>query len=298
MINQAAANTVLKTNQNRARLLISCPDQPGIVASVSRFLFEHGANIISSDQHTTDPVGGDFFMRVEFELPDLDRREAELERDFREVADKSAMDWRFARASRIKRMAIFVSKEDHCLVELLWQWKAGDYLADIVMVVSNHPDLRDTVEQWNIPFHYIPVTKETKAEAEREQLALMRDKVDFIVLARYMQILSPAFVELYRNNIINIHHSFLPAFIGANPYQRAYERGVKLIGATSHYVTEDLDEGPIIEQDVQRVDHRYNARELKRVGRFIERTVLARAVNWHINDRIIVHGNKTVVFTK
>jgi formyltetrahydrofolate deformylase len=298
MINQAAANTVLKTNQNRARLLISCPDQPGIVASVSRFLFEHGANIISSDQHTTDPVGGDFFMRVEFELPDLDRREAELERDFREVADKYAMDWRFARASRIKRMAIFVSKEDHCLVELLWQWKAGDYLADIVMVVSNHPDLRDTVEQWNIPFHYIPVTKETKAEAEREQLALMRDKVDFIVLARYMQILSPAFVELYRNNIINIHHSFLPAFIGANPYQRAYERGVKLIGATSHYVTEDLDEGPIIEQDVQRVDHRYNARELKRVGRFIERTVLARAVNWHINDRIIVHGNKTVVFTK
>jgi formyltetrahydrofolate deformylase len=298
MINAAAANNVLNINKNRARLLISCPDQPGIVASVSRFLYEHGANIISSDQHTTDPIGGDFFMRIEFELPELDHREEQLVRDFHAVAESYRMDWRFARASRIKRMAIFVSKEDHCLVELLWQWKAGDFLADIVMVVSNHPDLRETVEQWNIPFHYIPVTRDTKAEAERAQLELMQGKVDFIVLARYMQILSPAFVEQYRNNIINIHHSFLPAFIGANPYKRAYDRGVKLIGATSHYVTEDLDEGPIIEQDVQRVDHRYNSSELKRVGRFIERTVLARAVNWHINDRILVHGNKTVVFTK
>ena len=298
MINAAAANHVLNINKNRARLLISCPDQPGIVASVSRFLYEHGANIISSDQHSTDPVGGDFFMRIEFELPELDHREEQFVQDFQAVAETYRMDWRFARASRIKRMAIFVSKEDHCLVELLWQWKAGDFLADIVMVVSNHPDLRDTVEQWNIPFHYIPVTRDTKAEAEQAQLELMQGKVDFIVLARYMQILSPAFVEQYRNNIINIHHSFLPAFIGANPYKRAYDRGVKLIGATSHYVTEDLDEGPIIEQDVQRVDHRYNSSELKRVGRFIERTVLARAVNWHINDRILVHGNKTVVFTK
>lgn len=296
MINHSVAEKYLSTHNHRARLLISCPDQAGIVASVSRFLYEHGANIISSDQHTTDPVGGEFFMRIEFELPELEQKEASLIRDFGSIAERYQMDWRLTRANRIKRMAIFVSKEDHCLVELLWQWKAGDFVSDIVMVISNHPDLRETVEQWNIPFHHIPVTKDTKAEAEQAQLELMKDKVDFIVLARYMQILSPDFVDHYRHNVINIHHSFLPAFIGANPYQRAYNRGVKLIGATSHYVTEDLDEGPIIEQDVHRVDHGHNSADLKRVGRFVERTVLARAVNWHINDRILVHGNKTLVF--
>jgi len=298
MINQAVTNKFLEQNKNRARLLVSCPDGPGIVAFISKFLFDHGANIITSDQHTTDPQGGRFFMRVEFDLPDLENKEHMLERDFAEIARKYGMDYRFSRASRIKRMAIFVSKEDHCLVELLWQWRAGDLVADIVMVVSNHPDLRDIVEQWNIPFHHIPVTPETKAEAERRQLELMRGGVDLVVLARYMQILSPAFVEEYRNRIINIHHSFLPAFVGAKPYERAYERGVKIIGATSHYVTEDLDQGPIIEQDVQRVDHHYDIGGLKRVGRYVERTVLARAVNWHLEDRIIVYGNKTVVFKK
>lgn len=298
MINQSVAEKYLQKNKHKARLLISCPDQPGIVASVSRFLYEKGANIVSSDQHSTDPSGGEFFMRVEFELPGLEEREEELIRTFKPLAEEYRMQWRFSRASRIKRMAIFVSKEDHCLVELLWQWKAGDFVSDIVMVISNHPDLRETVEQWNIPFYHIPVTRDTKPEAEQKQLQLLEEQqVDLVVLARYMQILSPGFVDRYRNRIINIHHSFLPAFIGANPYQRAYERGVKLIGATSHYVTEDLDEGPIIEQDVQRVDHRHSSQDLKRVGRFIERTVLARAVNWHLNDRIIVHGNKTVVFT-
>lgn len=297
MLNESVVQQYLKSNNNRARLLISCPDQAGIVASVSRFLYEHGANIITSDQHTTDPTGGDFFMRVEFDLADLADKEAQLKDDFSSIAESYQMEWSLNQVNRIKRMAIFVSKEDHCLVELLWQWKAGDFVSDIVMVISNHPDLRETVEQWNIPFHYIPVDKHSKPEAERAQLELMKDKVDFIVLARYMQILSPNFVEQYRHRIINIHHSFLPAFIGANPYKRAYDRGVKLIGATSHYVTEDLDEGPIIEQDVQRVNHRYNSQDLKRIGRFVERTVLARAVNWHINDRIIVHGNKTVVFT-
>lgn len=296
MLNQQATQKYLELNANKARLLISCPDQPGIVASVSRFLYEHGANIITSDQHTTDPAGGIFFMRVEFELPDLEAKESQLKDDFARIAQDYAMDWRLSLAKRIKRVAIFVSKEDHCLVELLWQWRAGDFIADIAMVVSNHEQLRDISEQWGIPFYHIPVTKETKAEAEAAQLQLMDGKIDLVVLARYMQIVSPSFVEKYRYKMINIHHSFLPAFVGARPYERAYERGVKIIGATSHYVTEDLDEGPIIEQDVHRVDHSHNVADLKRVGRFVERTVLARAVNWHLEDRILVYGNKTIVF--
>jgi len=296
MIQQAITEKYMQVNRNRARLLISCPDQPGIVASVSRFLYEHGANIITSDQHSTDPRGGTFFMRIEFDLPELDRREEELKRNFAEIARYYQMEWKLTLASRLKRMAIFVSREDHCLLELLWQWRAGDFVSDIAMVISNHPDLRDIVEQWNIPFHHIPVDRDNKPAAERRQFELMEGAVDLVVLARYMQILSPEFVAKYRNNIINIHHSFLPAFVGAKPYERAYERGVKLIGATSHYVTEDLDEGPIIEQDVHRVDHSHNAADLKRVGRYVERTVLARAVKWHLEDRIIVHGNKTVVF--
>lgn len=296
MVNKLVMDKYLDANKHIGRLLISCPDQPGIVASVSQFLYEHGANIITSDQHTTDPEGGMFFMRVEFELPELEHLADQLKGDFAEIAEKYRMEWRFSLAKRMKRMAVFVSKEDHCLLELLWQWKAGDFFADIVMVISNHPDLRETVEQWNIPFHYIPVSKDTKQAAEQAQLELLDGQADFIVLARYMQILSNDFVDNYKNNIINIHHSFLPAFVGAKPYERAFDRGVKIIGATSHYVTEDLDEGPIIEQDVQRVDHSHRVGDLKRVGRLIERTVLARAVNWHVNDRIIVYGNKTVVF--
>jgi formyltetrahydrofolate deformylase len=278
-------------------MLISCPDQPGIVAAVSRFLYEHGANIVQSDQYTMDPAGGLFFIRIEFDLQDLEARRAKLESDFAEVAGQFRMQWSLHLASQKKRLAIFVSKEDHCLLELLWQWQAGDLNADIAMIVSNHPDMKPIADSFGIPYHHIPVTPDTKAEAERKQLeAVAAERIDTIILARYMQIISPAFIEPYRNRIINIHHSFLPAFVGGKPYAQAYNRGVKIIGATAHYVTEELDGGPIIEQDVQRVSHRDNVEDLKRIGRHIERIVLARAVVWHVEDRIIVHDNKTVVF--
>ncbi|MDF2835227.1 MAG: formyltetrahydrofolate deformylase [Paenibacillus sp.] len=277
-------------------MLISCPDRPGIVAAVSHFLYEHGANIVSSDQYTMDPEGGMFFIRFEFDLSDLDRELPVLVEDFARVADRFQMKWHTFRASRKKRLAIFVSKEDHCLMELLWQWRAGELDAEIAMVVSNHPDMRELVESFGITYHHIPVTADAKAEAERKQMEVVADKADIIVLARYMQIISPKFIEQFPNRIINIHHSFLPAFVGGKPYAQAYNRGVKIIGATGHYVTEELDGGPIIEQDVQRVTHRDNVEDLKRIGRTIERVVLARAVKWHIEDRVIVHGNKTVVF--
>jgi len=281
---------------NRGRLLISCPDQPGIVASVARVLFEQGANIVHSDQHSTDPSGGLFFMRVEFELPGLADALPTLERSFDAVAERFAMTWRITRAGIPKRLALFVTREDHCLQEILWQQRAGDLDARIIMVVSNRTALEPIARAWGIPFHHIPVTPDTKLEAERRQMALIDGQVDVVVLARYMQILSEEFVARWRNRIINIHHSFLPAFAGANPYRQAYERGVKLIGATAHYVTTDLDAGPIIEQDVVRVDHRHSVEDLRRVGRYIERMVLARALRWHVEDRILVHGNKTVVF--
>ncbi|AOZ92189.1 formyltetrahydrofolate deformylase [Paenibacillus crassostreae] len=282
--------------KERARMLISCPDGPGIVAAVSYFLHQHGANIVQSDQYTMDPEGGMFFMRIEFDLSDLDQKFVELKGKFQEVATKFAMNWQIHNVSRKKRMAIFVSKEDHCLVELLWQWQAGDLDGEIAMVISNHPDMKDYVESFGIPYHMIPVTADTKKEAEQRQLEVIGDDIDVIILARYMQIISPTFIQRYRNRIINIHHSFLPAFVGGKPYAQAYQRGVKIIGATAHYVTEELDGGPIIEQDVQRVSHRDDVRELKRIGRTIERVVLARAVKWHIEDRILVHENKTVVF--
>lgn len=281
---------------NRARMLISCPDGPGIVSTVSRFLYEHGANIVQSDQYTIDPEGGMFFMRIEFDLAQLEERIDSLKQDFAKIADRFQMEWNIFQLSHKKKLAIFVSKEDHCLVELLWQWQAGDLDAEISMVVSNHPDMKEYVESFGIPYYHIPVTPETKREAEQKQLEMVNGKVDLIVLARYMQILSPALIQPYRNRIINIHHSFLPAFVGSKPYAQAYDRGVKIIGATAHYVTEELDGGPIIEQDVQRVSHRDDVAELKRIGRTIERVVLARAVKWHIEDRILVHQNKTVVF--
>lgn len=284
--------------KDRACMLISCPDQPGIVAAVSRFLHEHGANIVQSDQYTMDPDGGMFFIRIEFDLLELDRRLDTLVMDFSEVvANKFNMNWRITPENRKKRLAIFVSKEDHCLLELLWQWQAGDLNADIALVISNHPDMRELVESMGIPYHVVPVTADTKQQAEDEQLKLVAEaEADCIVLARYMQIISPAFIKLYRGRIINIHHSFLPAFVGGKPYAQAYNRGVKIIGATAHYVTEELDGGPIIEQDVQRVSHRDDVNDLKRIGRHIERIVLARAVSWHVEDRILVHENKTVVF--
>ncbi|OXM88384.1 formyltetrahydrofolate deformylase [Paenibacillus rigui] len=281
--------------KNRARMLVSCPDQPGIVATVSRFLYEYGANIVQSDQYTNHD-GGMFYIRIEFDLEDLDTRREQLKSDFSAIAEKFQMKWSVNRASRKKRLAIFVSKEDHALLELLWQWQAGDLDADIAMVISNHNEMRSLVESFGVPYHHVPVTADTKAEAERKQLELVVDQVDAVVLARYMQIISPKFIEYFPNRIINIHHSFLPAFVGGKPYAQAHNRGVKIIGATAHYVTEELDGGPIIEQDVQRVSHRDNVDDLKRIGRHIERIVLARAVSWHVEDRVIVHGNKTVVF--
>ena len=281
---------------SRGRLLVSCPDRPGIVAAVSRFLYEHGANIVHSDQHSTDPSGGLFFMRIEFALARLDERLPDLEREFAAVSGPLEMQGRFTLEARRKRLAVFVSKEDHCLQELLWQQRSGDLKADIALVIGNHAQMASVVEPWGIPFHHVPVTGDTKAEAEARQLALIEDRADAVVLARYMQIISPTFIARWPDRIINIHHSFLPAFVGAKPYQQAYERGVKLIGATAHYVTADLDAGPIIEQDVRRVDHRHDPDDLRRIGRQIERAVLARAVGWHVEDRVLVHGNKTVVF--
>lgn len=283
--------------KNRGRLLIDCPDQPGIVAAVSQFLFEQGANIIESSQYSTNPHGGRFFMRIVFECDNLKAKSKDIERAFEPIAQKFSMDWKFTYVYDIKKMAIFVSKELHCLLELLWEWQNGDLMTDIALVISNHEDAREHVESLGIPFYYIPANKEIRAEAERKQLELLEKyDVDVIALARYMQILTPNFVAKYPNRIINIHHSFLPAFIGAKPYERAYERGVKLIGATSHYVTDDLDEGPIIEQDIHRVDHRDNVEDLKKIGRTIERSVFVRAVKWHLEDRILVHRNKTIVF--
>ena len=279
-----------------ARLLVTCPDAPGIVAAVTAFLRNHGANITALDQHSTDPEGGVFFLRAEFTLPG--GAGAGLEAAFaRVVAEPFAMDWRVDYADRPKRMAVMVSKVDHALLELLWQWRRGELDAEVGLVVSNHDDLRAEVERFGVAYHHVPVTRETKAEAEAATLALFEDAgVELVVLARYMQILSPAFVDRYPARVINIHHSFLPAFVGADPYRQAFERGVKVIGATAHYVTADLDEGPIIEQGVGRVTHRQTVADLKRVGQSLERDVLARAVRWHLEGRVLVHGNKTVVF--
>ncbi|MGK0291618.1 MAG: formyltetrahydrofolate deformylase [bacterium] len=281
-----------------ACLLITCPDQSGIVAAVSNFFFHHGANITSLDQHSTDPVEGTFFMRLEFQTPNLDLSKGILESTFQEtVAKRYQMEWNISYSFEKKKVAILVSKYDHALLELLWRWSRKELYIDIEMVISNHPDLQKAVENFGIPYHLVPVTKDTKEEAEQKTLELLKQgNVDFVVLARYMQILTANFVSHYPNQVINIHHSFLPAFIGANPYRQAYERGVKLIGATAHYVTSELDLGPIIEQDVIRISHRQNVKAHVELGKDIERTVLARAVKWHAEDRVIVHGNKTIVF--
>jgi formyltetrahydrofolate deformylase len=261
------------------------------VAAVSGFLSDADANILSSDQHSTDPEGGTFFMRMEFRLEGLLERRDELERAFAEqVADQLDMDWRIAYADQRKRTVLLASRDDHCLLDLLWRWRRGELDTDIVAVVSNHPDHERDVNGFDVPFHHIP------APAEEGMLELLAEKVDLVVLARYMQILSRDFLDRLAVPVINIHHSFLPAFVGADPYRRARDRGVKIIGATAHYVTEDLDAGPIIEQDVARVSHRQSVEELERIGRDIERVVLARAVNWHLEDRVLIHENRTVVF--
>ncbi|MFI4937527.1 MAG: formyltetrahydrofolate deformylase [Candidatus Berkiellales bacterium] len=280
-----------------ARLLITCPDRPGIIAAVSTFLKDHGANITDLDQHSSDPEGGTLFMRLAFQTPHLDISDKKLEQRFlQDVANPFKMEWQLHYAAQFKRIAIFVSKYDHALLEILWRWSRQELPLNIPFIISNHPDLANAAAHFNVPFHYVPITQETKKEAENKILALCEGKVDGIILARYMQILSEDFVSRYPNKIINIHHSFLPAFVGANPYQQAYDKGVKLIGATAHYVTQELDMGPIIAQDVVHVTHRLSADNLRELGQEIERKVLARAVKAHAEDKIIVNGNKTIVF--
>jgi formyltetrahydrofolate deformylase len=281
-----------------ATLLTSCPDGPGIVAAVSSFLYEQGANIVSSDQYSTHPEHGTFFMRTAFYLPELEREQdaAEFEAAFATLVARFRMDWRIAYASRRPRVALMASKEDHCLVDLLWRQRRGELAMDVVCVIDNHDDLRGEVEALGISYHHIPVTRETKREAEARALELLSGQVELVVLARYMQILSADFLQRVGCPVINIHHSFLPAFAGADPYGRAYERGVKLIGATAHYATEVLDDGPIVDQDVQRVGHGYTVEDLVRVGRDLERLVLARAVRSHLDDRVLVHEGRTIVF--
>ncbi|AWN23399.1 formyltetrahydrofolate deformylase [Deinococcus irradiatisoli] len=284
--------------RNTARLTISCADRKGIVAAVSQFLHHHGANIIHSDQHSTDPQGGQFFMRMEFHLDGLDLARDQFERAFqKEVAGPFEMTWKVWYTAQPKRMGIMISKYDHCFLDLLVRKRRGELDVEIPLVISNHDTLRGDAEMFGVPFTHVAVTRANKAEAEAEQARLFAEVgVDFVVLARYMQILSGDLLQALGVPVINIHHSFLPAFIGANPYRAAFERGVKLVGATAHYVTEELDAGPIIEQDVARVTHRETPETLMRLGRDVERQVLARAVKAHVEDRVLVSGNKTVVF--
>lgn len=279
------------------RLLLRCADRPGLVAAVSVFLAGAGANIVSLDQHATSQSGGTFMQRTIFHLPGLAAARDALERDFAEqVAGLYEMDFRLTEAAKTKRVAILASREDHCLLDLLWRNRRGEIDMSVAMVIGNHPELAEQVRPFGVPFIHIPSTKDIREHAEQRQLELLRGNVDLLVLARYMQILTPDFLAEVGCPLINIHHSFLPAFIGAAPYRRARERGVKLVGATAHYVTADLDEGPIIEQDVVRVDHRHEVDDLIRLGADVERAVLSRAVSWHCEDRIIRNGNQTVVF--
>jgi formyltetrahydrofolate deformylase len=282
------------------RLLISCPDRHGIVAAVSGFLFDRRANIVEADQHATEPEGGTFFMRMAFGGDELERepaRREEFERAFAEtVARRFDMEWRIAYPDAPRRVAVLASREDHCLLDLLWRWRRGDFDGDGTQVVSTFDHHRKDVEAFGVPFHHVPVPDDGQGGAEAQMLELLAGNVELVVLARYMRILSGDFLERVGVRLINIHHSFLPAFAGADPYRRAHEHGVKVIGATAHYVVEELDTGPIIEQDVARVSHRHGVADLTSLGQDIERLVLARAVRWHLQDRVLIHKNRTVVF--
>jgi formyltetrahydrofolate deformylase len=276
------------------RLLLACPDRPGLVAAVSGFLAEAGRNIVDADQHSSRE--GRLFMRMVFEPAPAEERAALYRRFEEEVAGPLRMDHRFAESDERKRVAIMVSREDHCLSDLLWRWRSGELGADIVAVVSNHPDHAEQVASLGLPFHHVPVESADREAAEERALELLGGEIDLLVLARYMQILSAGFLRRLAAPAINIHHSFLPAFVGADPYARAHERGVKLIGATAHYVTEELDAGPIIDQDVTRVSHRDETEDLIGIGRDVERLVLARAVKAHLDDRVLLDGDRTIVF--
>ncbi len=279
-----------------AILLVACPDQKGVVATISDFVFRHNGNILHADEHA-DEGSNLFLMRVEFDPADFDIDLSEFSKHFSAIATKFQMTWRLAQSSHRQKMVILVSKYDHCLVDLLYRHKSGELSCDIPLIISNHADNQSIAEFYRIPYVTVAVPKENKRPAEEKILSLLRQHTpDFIVLARYMQILSNDFVNEYPQRIINIHHSFLPAFIGAKPYHQAFERGVKLIGATSHYVTEVLDDGPIIEQDVIRISHRDSLDDLLHKGRDLEKVVLSRAVRWHVENRILLYGNKTVVF--
>lgn len=280
-----------------AILLVRCPDRPGLVAAISGFLYGHGANIIDFDQHTAEDEGV-YFTRLEFQTDALDLPLDDLASTFdREVARPFGMRWRLARTSDRRRVAVLASRADHALLEVLWTARRGELRGDVVAVISNHPDLGPAVQAFGVPFHHVPNSAGQREAAEQRMSEILASvRADLVVLARYMQVVSPALVAKWPERMINIHHSFLPAFVGADPYRQAFERGVKLVGATAHYVTAELDAGPIIDQDVARVSHRHDVDDLKRLGRDLERRVLARAVTWHCEDRIIVHGNKTVVF--
>jgi len=282
--------------KNTATLLITCPDTKGIVAAIADFLYQHNANILHADQHQ-DAENNLFLMRVEWDIANFNLEEAAFSAAFSPIASKFSMQWQLKLSQHKTRVAIMVSQYDHCLADLLHRHKSGELACEIPLVISNHKDTEALVKFYGIDFHYLPMTKETKSEVEAAEFVLFEQyNIDLIVLARYMQILSPTFVQRYPQRIINIHHSFLPAFIGAKPYHRAFERGVKLIGATGHYVTEVLDEGPIIEQDIDRISHRDQVEDLIQKGRDLERVVLSKAVRWHIENRILLYANKTVIF--
>jgi len=284
--------------KSSAILLLSCPDQKGVVAAISDFIFRHNGNILHADEHA-DIESNLFLMRVEFDPADFDigLNEPEFSKNFSPIAQKFQMQWRVAQSSYRPKMVIMVSKYDHCLVDLLYRHKSVEIDCEIPLIISNHPDNQPIADFYRIPYITVPVPKENKRPAEEKILALLKQhNPDFIVLARYMQILSQEFIGQYPHRIINIHHSFLPAFIGAKPYHQAFTRGVKLIGATSHYVTEVLDDGPIIEQDVVRISHRDSLDDLLQKGRDLEKVVLSRGVRWHVENRVLLYGNKTVVF--
>ena len=282
--------------RDTATLLVCCPDTKGLVAALAQVLYGHGANILDADQHT-DPQAGRFFQRIRFDQSELHTDQQSLNNAIAEVADRFDMDWRLADPETTKRVAIFVSKYDHCLYDLLLRQQGGELNCEISLIVSNHEDLSNVAAQFNVPFHVFPIDKNNKSEQEQRELALLGEHdVGLVVLARYMQILSAEFLEALPRRVINIHHSFLPAFEGSRPYRRAFERGVKLIGATAHYATEELDQGPIIDQGVVRCSHRDSVEDLVRKGRDLEKVVLARAVRAHLEDRILVYDNKTIVF--
>lgn len=279
-----------------AILLLSCPDRIGLVSRLSHFVFERSGNILDLDEHV-DLDEKRFFVRMAWDMSNFSIKQGDLMDAFAPLAKEFKASWTIQLEQEKSRVAIFVSKYDHCLQEILWRYSLGEFDMDIPAIISNHPDLEKLAKHYSIPFRVFTVTKETKTEVEKKEIKMLRDlKIDTVVLARYMQILSPDFVKAFPSRIINIHHSFLPAFIGGNPYKQAYQRGVKIIGATSHYVTDDLDEGPIIEQDIIRISHKDTVKDLVRKGRDLERLVLARALRLHLEHRILVHGKKTIIF--